>query len=105
MSIESQLKEQAALEADRRLSRLSSLEQKMDRLRGELADVEKAVAAAKEASERLAMYQPKVGNDYTCFYCMLDNKIVSKLYAMGGGTDTEEYLKCPVCKSEFTISI
>ena len=105
MSIESQLQQQATEEAERRSSRVSALEQKRERLRGELADIERDIAAGQEARERLKEYRPKIGDDYTCYYCMLDNRQVSKLYALGGGTETEEYLKCPKCKSEFTISV
>ena len=105
MSIESQLQQQAVEEAERRSSRVSALEQRRDRLRGELADIERDIVAGREARERLKEYRPKVGNDYICYYCMLQDRQVSKLYALAGGTKTEDYLKCPTCNSEFTISV
>jgi hypothetical protein len=96
MSIESQLQQQATEEAERRSSRVSALE---------LADIERGIAAGREARERLKEYRPRIGNDYICYYCMLESRLVSKLYPLGGGTDTEEYLKCPECKAEIIISV
>ena len=105
MSIESQLQQQAIEEAERRSSRVSALEQKRERIRGELADIERGIAAGREARERLKDYRPKIGNDYICYYCILESRLVSKLYPLGGGTETEEYLKCPECKAEIIISV
>jgi transposase-like protein len=60
---------------------------------------------ARRAGERLTDFKVKVGIDYQCPRCWIENETRSALAPIGGGTRTEDFFRCHTCGLEFSVAV
>jgi hypothetical protein len=100
MSIENELRQQAFDIAQLRLADLLTQRRRAEQLTTELAEAEARVENLKRIADRSKSFQPKIGSDYACPRCWVENEIRSSLKPSGSESD-EDWWRCTTCKSEF----
>jgi hypothetical protein len=100
MNVEHQLKQQAIDFSQQRLSDFSPQRRRIEQLKAELAEAEARLASLRLVSERLKSFQARIGNDYSCLRCWIDNEITSRLTPIGSEND-ENWWRCSTCRAEF----
>ena len=103
MSIERQIKDQAAEIASRYQQRVDELERELRELEARKLQVEEALRTARIIPQRLASFQAKIGPDYQCPGCWLEQEARSTLDPIGGGTRHEDHFRCRSCGMDVTI--
>lgn len=101
MSIENELKQQAFDIAQQRLSDLPTQQRRVEQLKTELSEAEARVESLKRVSERLKTFQPKIGSDYACPRCWIENEIASPLKPIDSDNKREDWWRCTTCRNEF----
>lgn len=77
----------------------------------EKADLEQKLLATKARVDSLrslperhaAFLQTLEGNEMFCPVCWLEHDKKSRVHAIGGGTDAEDFFRCSSCKEEFSV--
>lgn len=85
-------------------------EQHIARLERELADIESRKHQIKQQlhlvsliPKRLSRFQPKVGADYQCPRCWLEQERHAVLQPIGWGTTHEDHFRCGSCGHRVTV--
>jgi hypothetical protein len=76
-----------------------ALTDKLAQGKAEQTQVEAELEAIKTAQRQMSTFPQEYARERICFDCWL-KQIRSPLVPIGGGTDTEDYFKCPTCKRE-----
>ncbi|MCF8469332.1 MAG: hypothetical protein K9G30_00960 [Parvibaculum sp.] len=102
MSIESAIM-QAGLEVANDIQRrIAGFEKKKAQLENELSINQAALNAAQLCHDHFADFQVKVGADYQCPRCWINNESRSTLRPVPSDTDTD-ILHCPNCQLDVLI--
>ncbi|HEV8015845.1 MAG TPA: hypothetical protein VGP48_09945 [Stellaceae bacterium] len=67
------------------------------------AEIEAKLRSANAALDRLANFQVKIGADYQCPACWIENETKAILRPVGGGTDADDFFRCNKCGAEFNV--
>ena len=107
MPIETEVVKRARELAEVMHARRQSHVEKRKDLLSQLIALDVELARADEADQRLAAFQPKVGDDALCPYCWMYDKVERPLKAIGRPPDDEEskagvdFFRCDVCDNRY----
>jgi hypothetical protein len=103
MSTERELRRAAQEAAEYAQTFASQLEQEVSDLEMRLAQKKAERDAARLAPKRLADFQVKIGADYQCPHCWMENGIHSPLHGIPGSA-REDVFRCRTCGNTFSVS-
>jgi hypothetical protein len=105
MPIGPELRKIAADIAERMQQRSSQLQHEIDNLETVLAKKKAELAATIVANERLSDFPVQIGSDYQCPACWIERETRSSLTPLGGGTRSNDTLRCRACGRRFVIHL
>jgi hypothetical protein len=103
MSIERQIQDQAGEIASDYQQRVAKLERELRELEARKLQIEEELRTSSVIPKRLAKFQAKIGAEYQCPRCWLEQEAFSTLEPIGGGTRHEDYFRCRSCDLHVTI--
>jgi hypothetical protein len=105
MTVMEQIRRLAAQLAEQAQNRTSRLEREICELVEQTAKKRAELTTANLAHKRLTNFQVWIESDYQCPRCWIEHETQSALTAIGGGTDTEDLLRCSTCSYELSVKI
>ena len=105
MSVISELRQIAGEIAYNVQGRIADLQRELEQVKTRQAEIEAQLNSARLGYQRLFNYQPALGTDLQCPSCWIEHEKRSALSSIGGGTDTEDFVRCDICGKEFSLAI
>jgi len=104
MSIETILGYEAAYLAKSMQGAAPELEAELREIERRKIEIVAKLNAAKFAQKHLLDFRPRVGRDFQCPRCWLQNETRSALVA-APGTNTDNILRCHACGADYLIPL
>ena len=104
MSIEKILLDEAARMANSLEGGVAVLEAELVAMEQRRIETEAELKTAKQARTRLLDFRPRLGHDYQCPHCWIQNETQSTLRLVASVT-SDEILRCHACGSEYVIPV
>ena len=83
----------------------SALQQKLEEIEIERAEVAAKLRAARLAPERLANFRPEMSGNFQCPRCWIDHETWSVLTPVAGRTADTDFFRCHTCHFEFSLPL
>jgi hypothetical protein len=104
MDIEKALTEEAQFIARAMEGRVQGLEQELREVEERKAELERQLRATRGSPNRLANYQPRIGQDFQCPRCWIENEFRVRLSTVPG-TDEIDIMHCHNCGADWEIPL
>jgi len=82
--------------------RAASLKREIVALEEQLAEKNAALQFSHEAHDRLLNFQPKIGSDYQCPRCWIEDDMRAALRAIPADANDKDRLACERCGNQLT---
>jgi DNA-directed RNA polymerase subunit RPC12/RpoP len=102
MRIEDALREEAEYAAQNAQARLAAVEAELAEIEQQKREKEAQCQSARLAPKRLLEYRLKIGTEYQCPRCWIENERRSNLSAIPSDT-RDDIMRCHTCGSDFLI--
>jgi hypothetical protein len=103
MAINTQLLHAAAELAERAEQHALASQRELAEIEARKVQLQAEYEIARRAAQRLATFEAKIGLNFQCPYCWIENERRSALSPSGGEIGGEESLRCGACGSEFKV--